>query len=143
MLECLKMFKISMQVKILFRKVIETWKVELVARGDTLVEDVIKRGTFHDDSPLPLLFVIAMMALNYTLRKWRGGYKFTNAPETINLLYRWYKDIFQEWKWTRKSYNITRIYSLDIGMEYGIRKCAMIILRKGKNKSQGKNRTSQ
>ena len=34
----------------------------------------------------PLLFVIAMLALNHILRKCTAGYKFSNSQEKINYL---------------------------------------------------------
>ena len=77
-IECLKMYKIS-------NKVINLTKVELTARGQTLAEEKIQRSIFQGDL---WLFVIAMMPLNYILRKCTegGGYKFTILQEKINHL---------------------------------------------------------
>ena len=47
-------------------------KVELTAGRKTLAEVKIQRGIFLGDSLSSLLFVIAMMALSYSLRKWTG-----------------------------------------------------------------------
>ena len=55
----------------------ENWKVELIAGRQTLAEAKIQRGIFQGDSLLPLLFFIAIISLNYVLRKCTRGYKFT------------------------------------------------------------------
>ena len=62
----------------------KNWKVELTAEGQTLAEVKIQRGIFQEDALSPLLFLVAMMPLNYLLRKCTGGNKFTKAQEKIN-----------------------------------------------------------
>ena len=48
------------------------WKVELTAGGQTLTKVKIKRCIFLEDSLLPLLFIKAMIPLNYVLKKCMG-----------------------------------------------------------------------
>ena len=55
----------------------KTWRMELTAGGESLAEAKIQRGIFQGDALSPLLFMIAMMPLNYILRKCRAGYKLT------------------------------------------------------------------
>ena len=50
----------------------------------TLSEMKIQWGIFQRDVFSPLLFVIAMMSLNYILRKCTEGYKLTKLQEKIN-----------------------------------------------------------
>ena len=47
----------------------QTWRLELAAGGKCSAEVKIQRGIFQADVLSPLLFVIAMMAYNYILRK--------------------------------------------------------------------------
>ena len=64
------MSKICDKVINFITKAIENWKIELAARRQTLAEVKMKR-----DSLLPLVFLIAMMPLNYILIKCTGGAK--------------------------------------------------------------------
>ena len=61
----------------------KNWKVELIARGKTLVEVKIHRGIFCGDALSPLLFVIEMTSLNYIVKKCTGSYKFTRSLENV------------------------------------------------------------
>ena len=54
-------------------------KVEWATGGKTLVEMNIQRGIFQGDALSLLLFVIAMISRNHTLRKYTESYKFTNV----------------------------------------------------------------
>ena len=74
-IDCLKMYKISGEVKMFFETTTENWWVELTAGGKSLAEEKIQRGIFQGDALSPLLFVIAMIPLNPILRKCSGGYK--------------------------------------------------------------------
>ena len=67
------------------------------------------------------------MSLNYILRKCIGGYKFTNHK-----VHRYLPKMEKELE------NLTqtiRIYSQDLGMEFGIEKCAIPIIKKGKRET--------
>ena len=46
----------------------KTWRVDLTAGGSSLAEGKIQRDIFHEDGQSPLLFIIALMPLNYILR---------------------------------------------------------------------------
>ena len=64
-LHCHKMFKISHKVINFIEKTMQTWRVELTAGGRSIAEVKIQRGIFQGDALSPLLFIIAMMPLNY------------------------------------------------------------------------------
>ena len=80
----LKMYKISHNVINFIDKNMKTWRVELTARGRRLAK--FQRGIFQGDALSPLLFIIAMMPLNHTLRKCTAGYKLRRSQEKINHL---------------------------------------------------------
>ena len=63
-------------------KTIKTRKVELTAGEKSLAEAKIQiqSGIFQGDALSPLLFIIAMMPLNYILRKCTTGYKLSKSP---------------------------------------------------------------
>ena len=97
--------------------------MELTAGGKSLAETKIKRGIFQGDALSPLLFIIAMMLLNHVIRKCTAGYKLTKSLEKINLLV-YVDDIklfAKEEKELETLIHAVRIYSLDIGMKFGIK----------------------
>ena len=64
----------------------KNWRIELTAGEKSLAETKIQRGIFQGDALSPLPFIIAMMPLNYILRKCTAGYKLSRSPENINHL---------------------------------------------------------
>ena len=133
-IKCLKKYKISHEVIKFIEKTMKTWRVELTARGRSLVEIKIQRRIFQGDALSPLLFIIAMMPLNHILKKCTAGYKLSRSQEKINHLM-YMNDI----KLFAKNENeletlirAVRIYSQDIGMEFSIEKCAMLVMKSGK-----------
>ena len=82
----LKMYKIPDQVIQFIKKTMQTWRVELTAEGKSLAEVKIIRGIFQGDAQSLLLYVIAMMPLNHTLRRCPAGYKLSKSQEKINHL---------------------------------------------------------
>ena len=112
----------------------QAWRVELTARGRSLAETKIQRGIFQGDALSPLLFIIAMMLLNHILRKCIAGYKLSGSQEKINhLMYMIdIKQFAKNEKELETLIHAVRIYSQDIGMEFGIEKCAILAMKSGK-----------
>ena len=112
----------------------QTWSVKLTAKGRSLAETKIQREIFQGDALSPLLFIIAMMPLNHILRKCIAGYKLSGLQEKINHLM--YIDDIKLFAKNEKELenfiHTIRIYSQDIGMEFGIEKCAMLVMKSGK-----------
>ena len=85
------------------------------------------------------------MPLNHILRKCTAGYKLTKSQEKTNYLM--YMD---DIKLFAKNGNeletlihTERIYSLDLGMEFGIEKSAMVVNEKRQTTTYGRNRTTK
>ena len=133
-LHCLKMYKIPDQILQFIEKTIQNWRVELTAGGQSLTNEKIQRGIFQGDALSPLLFVIAMMPLYHILKKCAAGYKLSKSQEKINHLM--YMDDIKRFVKNENEVETliqtVRIYSQDIGMEYGIEKCAMLVMNCGK-----------
>ena len=99
----------------------KNWKVELTAGGKSLAEAKIQRVVFQGDALSPLLFIIAMMPLNLILRKCTAGYKLSKPQEKNNhLMYMGDIKLFtKNEKELDTLIHALRIYSQDIGMEFG------------------------
>ena len=128
------MYKISDEVINFIEKTMKTWRVESTARWKNLAELNIQRGIFQGDALSPLLFMIAMMPLNHILRKCTAGYKLIKSHKKINHLM--YMDDIKLFAKNERELetliHAIRIYSQDIGMKFGIEKCAMLVMKSEK-----------
>ena len=125
------MYKISDEVINFIEK---TWRVGLTAGGRNLAEAKIQRGIFQGYAQSSLLFIIAMMPLNHILRKCTAGYKLCRSQEKINqLMYINYIKLFAKKENELETViPAVRIYNQDIGREFDIEKCAMLVMKSGK-----------
>ena len=102
----------------------KTWRMELTAGRRSLAEAKVQRSIFQEDALSSLLFMIAMMPLNPIHRKCTAGYKLSRLQEKINPLM--YMDDIKLFAKNEKELktliHAVRIYSQDIGMEFGIEK---------------------
>ena len=93
----------------------------------------INRGIFQGDSLFPLVFVLALIPLSLTLRQTKAAYEFSESKNKINHLF---LDDLKLYSRNEKELDslvqAIRIFSKDIGMEFGIEKCAMLVIEKGK-----------
>ena len=107
--------------------------MELTAGGRRLAETKIQRGIFQDELS-PLLFIIAIIPLKPLLRKCTAGYKLSKSQEKINHLMDMddIKLFAKNKKELETLIHAVRIYSQDIGIELGIEKCAILVMKNGK-----------
>ena len=132
-IHCLRMYKISHEVINFIEKTMQTW-VELTAGGRSLAETKMQRGIFQGDALSTLLFIIAIMPLNHILRKCTVEYKLSRSQEKINHLM-YIDDIKLSAKNEKELETLIHaviIYSQGIGMEFGIEKCTMLVMKSGK-----------
>ena len=104
--------------------------------SDVLGTVDIKRGIFQGDSLSPLLFVMIMIPLSQQLNAVNIGYKLRNTDRSINHLL--FMDDLKLYASNDKQLetlvNMVKNYSDDIKMEFGMSKCAMLSVVKGKRK---------
>ena len=97
---------------------------KLESGNDSLAEAKIQRGVFQGDALSPLLFIIATMPLNHTLRKCTARYKLSRSHEKINhLMYMCCILTFDPAK-TCHSKDVEVAYSIGVGeldWQYGTR----------------------
>ena len=132
-LECLGLVGIAQNIKNLLANSMNGWKTELTSNGQSLGSVDIKRGIFQGDSLSPLLFVITMIPLTLILRKCEAGYSYGNDIKINHLLF---TDDLRLYAKTSNQLDsliqTVRIFSSDIGMKFGIEKCAILIIKRGK-----------
>ena len=139
-LECLENLGVNEEIRRIVKESMKSWKVELTYGNDVLGEVKIERGIFQGDSLSPLLFVIILIPLTHILRKASPGYEFASSKEKIDHLL--FMDDLKLYSKTEKTLDsliqTVRIFSNDIKMEFGIEKCAKLVLKRGKViKSEG------
>ena len=84
------------------------------------------------------MFVLALIPLSLILRKTKIAFEFSESKEKINHLL--FMDDLKLYSRSEKGLDslvqTVRVFSEDIGMEFGIEKCAMLVMEKGKIVSQ-------
>ena len=112
----------------------EKLKVILCSGNSELGEVKIKRGIFQGDSLSPLVFVLALIPSSLILRKAKAAYEFSESKEKINHLL--FMDDLKLYSQSEKGLDSllqrVRVFSEDIVMVFGIEKCAMLVMEKGK-----------
>ena len=90
----------------------------------------IKRGIFQGDSLSPLVFVLALIPLSLISRRAKAAYEFSESKEKINHLL--FMDDLKLYSQSEKGLDslaqTVHVFSKDIGMEFGIEKCAMLVV---------------
>ena len=80
------------------------------------------------------MFVLALIPLSLIFRKVKSAYEFSGSKEKINHLL--FMDHLKLYSRNEKELGsllqAIRIFSKDIGMEFVIEKCAMLVTEKGK-----------
>ncbi len=140
-LETLKLTGIASNVKL--RVSMANWKTVLTSNGRTLGEVKIQRGIFQGDSVSPLLFTICLTPLSIVLRICKGKYQLGKNADALNHLL--YMDDLKLYGKDEREIdslvNTVRVISKDIGMEFNLKKCGVLVLKKRKSceivKSEG------
>ena len=111
------------------------WRVDLICNNQSLGGVDIKQGIFQGDSRSPLLFVLCFIPLTAILCKSESTYQFVSNKEKMNHVV--FMDDIKLYARNQKGFEsfvqTVRIFSDDIGMEFGIDKCATLILKRRKN----------
>ena len=109
------------------------WKLFLNSSGSDLCEVDVNRGIFQGDSLSPLIFIIYMIPLSI-LRKAKASYEWGRKEFILNHLF-FMDDLKLFGKSDDQIDSLVQIlftFSEDSGMEFGLKKCGVVILKKGK-----------
>ena len=131
-LECLKLYKISPNITSLIQNSMSHWKTTLTVNTKPITEVTIKNGIYQGDALSPLLFCISLNPLSDIIKKTKYGYSFKGKTTINHLLYM--DDIKLYAKNERdidSLIHLTRVFSNDIGMSFGLDKCGRLIAQRG------------
>ena len=133
-IECLYMLGIADNVRTFLEKNMKRWKILLTSNGLDLCEIDFSRIIFQGDGLSPLIFVICMIPLSLLLRKVKPSYEWGRKEFKLNhLLFMDDLKIFGKSDDQIDSLVQTVLtFNEDIGMEFGLKKCGVVILKKGK-----------
>lgn len=133
-LKCLEMVGAAKNIVSIISNSILNWKTVLTSGGTVLGQVDIKRGIFQGDTLSPLLFKVIMFPLTLVLRRMRAGYRLAKDMTPINHLL--FMDDLKFYGANKHQLDIliqvVRIFSQDIKMSFGLKKCAVLEMRRGR-----------
>ena len=138
-IDCLYLLRLNKKLITFLQSTMKNWRVELTCKNENLGEVEIKRGIFQEDSLSSLMFVIALIPLTQILKATKHCYSFANKEKINHLLY---MNDFKLYAKTEKKLDslvqTVRVFSEDIGIKFSIKKCSMLVMKRGKKvKSDG------
>ena len=114
------------------------WKLWLTSDGEDLGKLDVKREReiFQGDSFSPLLFVLSMVPLSLILRKVSASYEWGKKKYRLNhLLFIDDLKLFSKCgKQIDKLVRTVHVFSDDTRMEFGMKKCGILNMKRGKVK---------
>ena len=144
-IRCLDIYKISPPIKEFLKKQMQRWKMNITLRhteGEIHLPNVkVKRGIFQGDSLSPLLFCLAIDPLSKLIKKEQIGYSLSKSrkkddkikDQISHLLFMDDLKLYAEDEHgLEKLIEVVHAFSKDIGMEFGLDKCAKCTIKKGK-----------
>ena len=133
-LETLQLTGVAQNIQRLVGASMKNWRRTLMSNGQNLGDVNIRRGIFQGDSLSPLLFVVCLIPLSVILRKTKGKYQLGKEGESINhLLFMDDLKLYgNDERQIDSLINTVRVFSDDIRMEFGLKKCAVVVMKRGK-----------
>ena len=132
--ECIKMFRIAENLRTFLQKIMQQRRLLLTVNGEDLGEVNVTRGIFQGDSLSPLLFVLSMVPLSLILKKVNACYKLGKKECKLNHLL-FMDDLKLYAKSEEQTNTLVRtvhVFSTDIGMDFGIKKCGILTMKRSK-----------
>ena len=141
LIQVLEIYKISPLVINFIKTLMTSWrtKINLNTKKERIISDTVKiqRGIFQGDALSPLWFCLALNPLSNMLKDSKYGYKIKD-DRTVNhtISHLLYMDDIKLYATTethmRSLITTTEKFSEDICMEFGVEKCKMLNIQKGK-----------
>ena len=132
-IEGLKFANVADNLVNFIERSMKSWNINVSSNGEFLANVEVKRGIFQGDSLSPLLFVVCMIPLTQILRKVKCGYALKSGEKPNHLLF---MDDFKLFAKDEREINsllsTVQIFSNDVRMEFGIKKCGVLIMKEEK-----------
>ena len=130
----MELFEIADNVRNLFEKSMERWKLSLTSNAEDIEEVDEKRGIFQGDSLSPLLLVLSIVPLSLILRKENATYEWGKNEYKLNhLLFMDGLKLFSNSKEQMDTLVRTvHVFSTVFGMGFGVEKCGVLTMERGK-----------
>ena len=133
LIECLEIYGAEENTIIFLKNTMPNWMTILTSTGTRLAEVNIK-GIFQGDSLSPLLFLIPMILLTRVLERMEVRYQLQRGGSRIKHLL-FMDDIKLFRRGTKEIDTLVqtvRIVSGNIRMDFGIEKCTLVNIQRGK-----------
>ena len=131
-IEEMKMVGIANNMVNLFENSKETWRTELIACNENLGKVEIRRGIFQGDSFSLLLFVVVLIPLSVFLNEAGLGYVTSRNQKLNDLLFMDDLNLYESERKLDSLIQTVRIFSDNVGMVFGLDKCRVLVLKRGK-----------
>lgn len=131
------LYGINLTIVNFVKAAMRTWRTQMSlfhSEGFIQTNEItIKRGIFQGDSLSPLLFCIALAPLTNMLNSERVGFEIDETHKVNHLFYMDDLKLFARDEAQLKRALVTvKQFSNDIGMEFGLDKCATAVYKRGK-----------
>lgn len=122
------------------KEIMSNWTIKIViGKGKEITTSSpiqYQRGIFQGDSLSPILFCITLFPLTLLLRKLPGYLAGSPNNRTSKITHLFYVDDLKIYatneKDLQKAIRTVHEFSTEIGMEFGLEKCAVVHLKRGK-----------
>lgn len=134
----LELYKVAPQIRHALTTIMSKWETTLFLNNKALGCIRINRGIFQGDSLSPLWFCLALRPLSTMLNKRNYGYQVANNQKINHLVYMDdLKLIGQSTDELKYMLQQVKIFSADINMTFGLEKCKINGMERGKWKPVG------
>ena len=136
-LESLELVQVSDNILEFVKRSMANWETELTSCRENLANVNITRGIFRVIVYyLCYLFMICMIPLTHVLCKTKARYTLGGGKKINHLLFMDDLKLYGRTENEIKGLvSTTEVFSQDIGVEFGIKKCGVIIMNREKVKS--------
>ena len=135
-LKALDLYRISPAIKTFLQQTMTQWSTKLFlthSNGVCVSEKIpIARGIFQGDSLSPLLFCLSLIPVTHELNSTGLGYKIFDKVVSHLLYMDDLKLYGKNDEQLQSLLETVKRFSNDIGMEFGLEKCAKVTFKRGK-----------